>query len=116
MKRHQNAEEELPEFSGHADLRIVQRGKEFFLPPSEIWRQGSDYWVKGRGGRTRFHGPTNSILVARGGVVTTVLNAEYEKIYSPHSITCEKCGYEYCSKEHGLTCPYCDHYKEIKKE
>ncbi len=92
------------------------RSSAFPLSAVEMWVQASDVEVKGQSGWTRLHDPAGVILVARNGVITTALRAEYEKTYSPHLIACESCGFEYSAQEHGLTCPYCDHYKEIKRE
>lgn len=102
--------------SDHGDQRCVLRSGGYELSTEELWRQGSYVDVEGKSGRTRLHDPAGVILVARNGIITTALRAEYEKTYSPNLTTCSSCGYQYCTKEHGLTCPYCGYHKEIKIE
>lgn len=102
--------------SEHGDQRCVLRSGGSELSTKELWRQGSFVDVEGQSGRTRMHDPAGVILVARNGVITTALRAEYESTYSPHLTTCDSCGYEYCTKEHGLTCPYCGYHKEVNIE
>lgn len=99
--------------SEHGDQRCVLRSGGCELSTKEVWRQGSFVDVEGQSGQTRMHDPTGIILVARDGVITTALRAEYESTYSPYLTTCDSCDYEYCTDEHGLTCPYCGYHKEI---
>lgn len=107
---------ENTDVSEHGDQRSVLRSGAYELSTKEMWRQGSFVDVEGQSGRTRMHDKAGVILVARNGVITTALRAEHESTYSPHLTTCDSCGYEYCTKEHGLTCPYCGFHKEINIE
>lgn len=69
-----------PRVSSHARLRLVQRAGVDASSPARAWRDGVPIEVEAHDyHHARYNAAQNVVLLARGGVITTVLDATHEE-------------------------------------
>lgn len=69
-----------PRVSAHAGLRLVQRAGIDAGPAARVWRAGTPVDVEGHDyHHARYDAEQDVLLLARGGVITTVLDAAREE-------------------------------------
>lgn len=71
---------EKPDVSSHAELRFVQRTGIGEQSVARVWREGEPVKVEARDyHHARYNAENQAVLLAHGGVITTVLDATFEE-------------------------------------
>jgi hypothetical protein len=93
--------------TNHAELRWLQRSETVELTPREAWQEGYYVGCEDRGGTTRLHPPTETILLKRDDTLITVLNSANISYNANHLVICKHCGLEYQPDGEYQNCPWC---------
>lgn len=103
----------LPRATSHAEFRWLQRGNDRLRSVVEAWLEGYPVGQVTRGGQSRLHPPSRTLIVAVDGVIKTVLNAEYTSYTADHLLICDSCSLEFQPHGGNRGCPWCgtDHPK-----
>lgn len=99
--------EDIPVSTDHAKLRWLQRGDFQNTALAEAWLEGFYVGDVTRGGSTKLHPPSRTILVSTDGHIITVLNAKYTSFTDDHLIVCDECDLRYQPSEEDKQCRWC---------
>ena len=94
--------------SDHAQLRWQQRSGNVDKLATVAWREGVNVGVASHQGTARLHPPSDTLLLARDGVLVTVFSAEYTKYRAEHLIACDHCKLEFRPSKQSRHCPWCE--------
>jgi hypothetical protein len=98
------------EVSGHAELRWLQRTRDFDRTPESAWRKGNvcDLGRPCGFSEIRYDPPSETLLCARDGEVVTVLDANHEPVQDTETTETQRCaGCSRFRKDHTDPCQNC---------
>lgn len=94
--------------SDHAKLRWVERAGSFRKSVYQAWEEGYYVGLPTHSGTARLHPPTQTLILARGSNLITVLSAKTEEYRADHLIRCEECSCQFKPNSENRNCPWCD--------
>lgn len=97
----------LPRVTDHAELRWLERSGDTSVTVTNAWIEAYHVGGVSRGGTSRLHPPTGTILVEAQGVIQTVLNADFEDYNADHLVWCQTCRLEFQPLADDKNCPWC---------
>jgi len=96
-----------PGTTDHAKLRLLERAGYTQLTLTEAWLEGYYVGFDDRNGKARLHPPTDTILIEKSGVITTVFKAAYIAYNADHLLECDACELKYEPETDDQRCPWC---------
>ena len=93
--------------SEHAKIRWLQRSGDVGIAVRQAWVEGYYVGCDHVHGKTRFHPPSQTVLVERDNEIITVLETANMSYTADHLVNCGECGLEYQPARSERSCPWC---------
>lgn len=103
-----DSRENVPHPSNHARMRWFQRAGVTEFDIREAWYRSPSVGVPDYvGTKGRLHEPSGTVLIARDGVIVTVVYTGDERLNDDHLCLCDRCGYRYDRLPDDRECQWC---------